>query len=296
MVVVTTGTFAKTEAGKLLSRVTTRIVRAAKFPGVEEMHDLRVATRRFIRLLSALAPCFPRAESKRLRRALKRIMVQAGETRDFDIAIHLINRMELPDSGALIRKIQERREAAAATLAASLERWTERNLAARWRAASVSGNGLKSADNAFRAMPVEVMAQRILPPMVTEHFERGEAAAAKKMPAHKIHSFRIAAKNYRYTLDLFAPLYPNTLPLLIDRLKEIQALLGDINDCATARRIVKKSADDDSVRKSVLSGLRERQKKKTKEFRDQYTAEFSSAAARKQWQNSVRPTGKRRPS
>jgi CHAD domain-containing protein len=138
------------------------------------------------------------------------------------------------------------------------------------------------------------MAKRLLPDMVAEHFHRGEAAVGKKMPAHKIHRFRVAAKNFRYTLDFFAPLYAGTLPLLIDRLKDVQTLLGDINDCATARRIVKEEVTgngDEAVRNDVLSGLKERQRKKIKEFREQYTAEFSSASALTQWQDSVRRIG-----
>jgi CHAD domain-containing protein len=275
MAIVTTGSFAKKTADELLRRVTTRIARATKSQGVEEMHDLRVATRRFTRILSVLAPCFPRGESKRMRRALKRIMVHAGDVRDCDIAIHLITRLELPDSGTLLRQIQKRRDLAATVLAASLHRWTARNLPARWRAALKSDHDVKNADSKFRAVPVETTAKQILPDMMAEHFRRGKAATGRKMPAHKIHRFRIAAKNFRYTLDVFAPLYPHALPPLIDRLKDVQTLLGDINDCATARRIVKEEA----VCKGVLPALKERQQKKTKEFRDQYAAEFSSAPA-----------------
>jgi CHAD domain-containing protein len=294
MALTTTGNFAKKDAEKLLHGVVTQIARAAKSQGVDEMHDLRVVIRRFIRILSALAPCFPRAESKRVRRGFKRIMVQAGDIRDYDIAIHLINRMELPDSGTLLRQIQQRREQLAAVLSASLHRWAVRNLPARWRSALNSDRDIKSGDAGFRAVPVEIMAKRLLPGMVKEHFRRGEAAVGKKMPAHKIHRFRIAAKNFRYTLDFFAPLYEGTLPLLIDRLKDVQTLLGDINDCLTARRIVKEEVTEDGaedVRRDVLSGLKERQRKKTEEFREQYTAEFSSAAARRQWQDSVRRVG-----
>ena len=297
MAIVTTGSFAKKQADELLRRVDTQIVRNMKSQTVDGLHDLRVATRRFNCILSELAPCFPRGESKRMRRGLKRIMVQAGDIRDYDIAIHLINRLELPESGTLLRQIQKPREEAATVLSASLHRWKERNLSARWRAALNSDRDLKSADAAFRAVPAAIMAKRLLPGMVAEHFHRGEAAIGKKMPAHKIHRFRIAAKNFRYTLDFFAPLYSGTLPLLIDRLKDVQSLLGDINDCATARRIVKdETADgDDAVRKDVLSGLKDRQRKKIREFREQYTTEFSSATVLKQWQDSVRriPTARK---
>jgi len=287
MAIATTGSFAKREADELLRRVTVRIAAAAKSQGIDEMHDLRVATRRFIGSLAALPLCFPRGESKRMRRGLKRIMAEAGAVRNYDVAMHVIARLELPQSGGLLRQLQKRRDSAASTLSASLHRWKARDLPARWRAAVNSGRGHRDADADCNASPIQLTAKRILSDMVGEHFRRGEAATAKKTPAHKIHRFRIAAKNFRYTLVFFAPLYADSLATPIDRLKEIQTLLGDINDCATVRRIIKEESDDD-IRKTILSALRKRQRKKIKDFRDQYAAEFSSAAALRQWQETVR--------
>lgn len=291
MPTVTTGSFATSQADNFLRRVNIQIGRAIKSQGVEQMHDLRVAIRRFNRILSALERCFPRAESKRMRRGLKRIMVQAGDVRNYDIAMHLIARIGLPQSGTLMRQFQIRRDLAATVLAPSLHRWTARNLTAAWHAALKADRASRSADVAFRAAPVEVTAKRILPDMVAEHFHRGEAAADGKASAHKIHRFRIAAKNFRYTLDFFAPLVPDRLSTLTDRLKDIQNLLGDINDCAATRRIVKEeitAEGDKAVRRDILSEVKKRQRKKTLEFREQFAAEFSSGSALRQWQDSVR--------
>jgi triphosphatase len=291
MAITTTASFAKQEGDDLLHRVTGEITRSAKSQGVEEMHDLRVAIRRFRRILSALKPCFPRNESKRMRRALKAIMVQAGNVRNYDIATHLITRMELPESGTLLRQLQKRREMAALALSATLHRWTSRNLPAIWRAALKSDRDDHSTDAAFRAVPIEITAKRILPDMVAQHFRRGEAAVNKNMPAHRIHRFRIAAKNFRYTLDFFSPLYADSLSVVNDHLKEVQTLLGDINDCVTVRRIVKDEVtteSDQAVREKVLAGLKKRQRKKISEFRAQFAAEFASASTLRQWQDSIR--------
>jgi len=43
--------------------------------------------------------------------------------------------------------------------------------------------------------------------MAEEYFSCGEEATRDKASAEKLHRFRIAAKNLRYTVDLFAPLY-----------------------------------------------------------------------------------------
>jgi len=289
MAITTTGDFAKEEADELLRRVTSQIARATKSQGIDEMHDLRVAIRRFTRILAVLKPCFPRSESRRMRSGLKRIMLQAGDVRNYDIAVHLITRIELPESGSLVRHYHIVREQAATTLKASLQRWTSRNLSARWRAALKSDRP-RGDDARFCAVPIDITIKRILPDLVAEHFHDGEAAVKKRTPAHKIHRFRIAAKHFRYTLDFFAPFCSQTLSALVDRLKDVQTLLGDINDCATVRRIVKEettSESDKAVRKDILSALKKRQRKKTEEFQEQFAAEFSNASVLRQWQDSV---------
>ena len=74
-----------------------------------------------------------------------------------------------------------------------------------------------------------------------------------------MHRFRIVAKKYRYTLELLEPPSP-----LVERIKRVSALLGDINDCETAAEIVP----------ALGSRLRKRQRKKIEAFRKYWTAEF----------------------
>lgn len=283
----TTGQFAREQGDKLLRSLSTQIVRTIRSPGIDEVHDLRVAIRRFIRILIVLKPCFPRGESRRIRRGLKRIMVQAGAVRDNDIAMRLLTRLALAEASPLVVQFGERRKEPAETLVTSLRRWVERNLPAGWRKALKSGGEPKGADARFCATPVDTVARRILPDMATEHFRRGKDAASDKASVKELHRFRIADKNLRYTLDLFAPLYGDSLLGLLDQLKDVQALLGDINDCATVRRMLSRQNEG----KESLTALKKRQRKKTEQFREYYAAEFSSAATLRQWQDSLRRVG-----
>lgn len=293
----TTGEFATTQGDKLLRSVSTQITRTIRSHGAGEVHDLRVAIRRFMRILVVLKPCFPRGESRRIRRGLKRIMVQAGAVRDHDIALRLLTRMAVSKSGpaglgAIARQFQEKRKEAAETLSTTLRRWVQRNLPASWRKAVVSEGGPKAADARFCAAPVDVLAKRILPAMATEHFRFGKDAAQDRASVGEIHRFRIASKNLRYTLDLFAPLYGTSLPGLLEQLKDIQTLLGDINDCATVRRLLhSQKASRQKEGKEILSALKKRQRRKTEEFQKRYAAEFSSAAMLRQWKDSLRRAG-----
>jgi len=298
--IITIGRFAAEQGDNLLRGVTTQIVRAIKVQGADEMHDLRVAIRRFTRILIVLKPCFPRSESRRIRRGLKQIMTQAGDVRDYDIAMHLIEKTELPQAIALIGLFREKRKEAARLLAASLRRWVKRNLPARWRNARKAEGEPKGADGLFCATPIDVAAKRILPPMIAEHFRSGKIAADERASVHKIHRFRIEAKGLRYTLDFFAPLYGESLAGLANELKDLQSLSGDINDAASARRLLSHYTSQYPKEAKAAGGkefssfLKKRQHKKTEEFREQYGAAFSDASVLRLWKDTVGLTDRAR--
>jgi CHAD domain-containing protein len=54
---------------------------------IEGVHDMRVATRRLRAALEVFAPCFPRAEHKRVLKEVKAIADALGERRDRDVAV-----------------------------------------------------------------------------------------------------------------------------------------------------------------------------------------------------------------
>lgn len=288
--------FATEQGRKLLRNLARPLNRAAHNPGVNEVHDLRVAIRRFLQALAVLKPCFPRAESRRIRRGLRRIMVQAGSVRDHDIALRLLERIAVPESGELTRQFHIAREDGAKTLAATLQRWNQRNLAGAWRKELGASRPRKSDEARFCAAPVKSLATRVLPKMAAEHFLHGKEAVREDAPVREIHAFRIAAKNLRYTLELFAPLYGTSLAAATGQLREMQALLGGINDCAVVRRMV--SRQQSGARKAVLSALKKRQRAKVERFRTQYRDEFSTSGTLRLWKAAFRRglTGKRRPS
>lgn len=285
MLVSTTGRFAAKYGDKLLDAVTIQIDRTLRSPGIDEMHDLRVAIRRFTRILAIMKPCFPRIESRRLRRGLKRIMEQAGTVRDYDIAMQLLSTLEISAAPGL----RERRDQAALILTTSLRRWTQRDLPANWRHARKSEGDYKAVDASFRARPIDTAAQSILPAMAKEHFRTGKGAAHKDASAEDLHQFRISGKHLRYTLDFFAPLYGASVNGLMDQLKEVQTLLGDVNDCATVQRLLRRLHS--SGMKENLSALKKRQRRKMEQFRKHFAPEFSSAATLGRWQESLRKTG-----
>jgi CHAD domain-containing protein len=232
-----------------------------------------------MRVLVVLKPCFPRSESRKIRQGLKKIMLRAGSVRDRDIALRLLAKQTPSASGPLARLFRTERAEAAKALTLSLKRWVRRNSSARWRSALEAGGA-----ESFRASPVEITAQRMLPRMAKEYFRSGKEATRDKAPAEELHRFRIAAKNLRYTLDLYAPLYGDSLNGLRQQLKGVQTLLGGINDCATVRRMASRHARSEEI----LAALKKRQRRKTAQFRQHWAAAFSSGAAAARWAECLR--------
>ena len=113
----TTSRFATEQAQRLLGRLAFQIARTIRSHGAAEVHRLRVAIRRFVRVLEVLKPCFPRGESRKIRRVLKKIRVRAGIVRDHDIALRLLRKLVPSGSGLPLRDLRSAREEACRALA-----------------------------------------------------------------------------------------------------------------------------------------------------------------------------------
>jgi hypothetical protein len=77
------------------------------------------------------------------------------------------------------------------------------------------------------------------------------------------------SKKFRYSLEVFAPLYGPALNRWLESMKGIQTLLGDINDCVTVAHMLADSKGD-----GVLRWLKKRQRRKVEEFCRRWQAEF----------------------
>jgi CHAD domain-containing protein len=80
--------------------------------------------------------------------------------------------------------------------------------------------------------------QALLPDLVEEYFTAGRHAMNPKRTWRDMHKFRLATKRFRYTLELFRPVYADELEARLDSVRKIQQFLGDINDAATMREVL----------------------------------------------------------
>jgi len=85
-----------------------------------------------------------------------------------------------------------------------------------------------------------VNAALVLPALAESFLANGDKAARAQTSDAKLHAFRLNAKEFRYTLEAFRPLYGPAMDRHIANVRRVQTVLGDVNDCrATADLLVR---------------------------------------------------------
>jgi CHAD domain-containing protein len=127
-------------------------------------------------------------------------------------------------------------------------------------------------------------ARRKLPGLVREYFAEGRALAAGKASAAAFHRFRLRTKRLRYTLELFRPCYGPGLDRRLQALHQVQQLLGELNDCAAARRIVDGLLPPRAPQRLRLHRMLEaRARQKMAGFRAYWTGHLDAAGQEHAW-------------
>jgi CHAD domain-containing protein len=118
-------------------------------------------------------------------------------------------------------------------------------------------------------------AKKALPKLVQKYFAAGRKAADGERSPDQLHRFRIATKKFRYTLELFEPVYGSSLERHIDSLREIQSILGKLNDHHTLRPLLKGD-------KQVKAKLDEGMEKHLGQFHEKWK-DFDADGELKRW-------------
>jgi CHAD domain-containing protein len=223
-------TFAR---GRRLRAEIRRAMRAPEDAGAT--HDLRVAIRRFTQCLRTFEQFLNRKHAGKVRRRLRKLMDASGAARNVDIAFDVLDAAGFR-SPPLLRSLRKERVRRQDDLVHRLERWRrQKRFAGITRGLRFRGthmglwNGASgAAENAYRA----------LPPLAADLFASGEKAADAGSTHQDLHKFRVEAKRFRYTLELFRPIYGADLDSKISLLRKLQEKLGGINDCVTSLTLV----------------------------------------------------------
>jgi CHAD domain-containing protein len=125
-------------------------------------------------------------------------------------------------------------------------------------------------------------ARRQLPRLVRAYFAQVRTfLAADPLPA-ELHIIRLASKRLRYTLELFRPCYGPGLATRLASLQRLQHVLGEVNDCAAAKRLLTLLVPVSPTRSRVDRFLARRAAAKATAVRKEWREAFD-APGREYW-------------
>ncbi len=183
-----------------------------KEPGVrsggdeEDLHDMRVASRRLRAAAEVFEPIFPAAEFARASRDLRALTRALGTAREWDVHVAALARETERAKGDGERaaleyargRIAGRRARERARMLAALDRLDIGRLEAALRAVLEAANG---AEAGWRAL-----AAKVLPERIDEAWGDIAAARATHDPV-ALHENRNAKKKLRYALEILEPFF-----------------------------------------------------------------------------------------
>ncbi|REJ94817.1 MAG: CHAD domain-containing protein [Planctomycetota bacterium] len=209
----------------------------------EDVHKLRIATRRVDAFLRTFAVVTPRRRARKLSRELRRVRRAAGDVRNLDVLIERTAPESTDHDGStegdwVVAQLRRRRDRAARRLSKTLRSIHSKRFRGqlarlkkrlRWR-----GSGSEPSIASAAA------------PLIRPEVDRFLAATSCDLSdISRLHRMRLRGKRLRYSLELLVALLPQDerLGRLKAALKQMQEQLGDLNDRATAIEILRQVRD-----------------------------------------------------
>jgi CHAD domain-containing protein len=207
----------------------------------ECLHRMRVASRRLRNALSLFGGCFPEEERKRWEKEARNVGRALGEARDADVQAasvaalvkNLGDRRLRPGAERLLLRLKQRRERLQPKVLRALDELEEselkngfpealRGLSARMRlSVPEPAEGMKTVRDAA----VELLVRRAV------ELEAFQPVADHPERVEELHAMRVAVKRLRYTLEIFRSLFDGETEPVLETLKKLQDLLGEVHDC-----------------------------------------------------------------
>ena len=227
----------------------------------EFLHDYRVAVRRTRSVLRQMPGVFPDRVMERFSRQFASLAQATGESRDMDVYLMALDRLEAdfpPSLQGSLGPLRELIRAHAVSAHESLNHYLGssacRRLMARWEAFLAKPCPRRPvAENALR--PVGELASHRIWKLYRRLLKEG-AAITEASPADALHELRKTAKKLRYMMDQFHDLYASErMASLIRSLKSLQSLLGDYQDSDVQIKRLEAFADELYQRGAPVSCL-----------------------------------------
>jgi|GEM_PF-4042932 len=225
-----------------LSLMRGQLLAARSNPGAREIHDLRVATRRTTEIFAILALTgdMPASEARSCIRRLRTLRRTAGNIRDADVSLEKL-KLQLaaphPQQIALCRRLARRLTQQRCSAIQRLQ--NELNAASSDRVLHRWIDHARSMHLHLDPLRIQTAIKKRLA-FHQKRFARRSRLAQKDSHPHHIHKARIAAKQWRYLLELIHDIHAAPTPALaaaVRRLKGFQKVAGDLQDAVSFRTL-----------------------------------------------------------
>ncbi len=222
---------------KFLLTIEAQIEGVEKSEDIEYVHKMRVTSRRIRAAMPIFKECFPKKRYKKWLNEIKKVTQFLGNARDLDVQIEVIR--------DYIKQLQPTEDKS------GLETLLERHIDQRTHLQSSVINGLQELEKSKVLQQITNYCQQIMKEATgtffnlfvvrekafwqisskLDEFLAMEEFVHKENEILKHHEMRIRAKWLRYTMETFAPLYPEELSEEIEMIKNFQDTLGEMHDC-----------------------------------------------------------------
>jgi triphosphatase len=206
----------------------------------EELHDMRVATRRLRAAMDIFSAALP-SRAGAVREELRWIATDLGAVRDLDVQLQDMTEMAKwsegwagADHGAALGHLrtllEAQRDEARRTLLDALD-------STRWERLTAALLALARQGPSRRVAGARTPAAIAVPRLLEErhHAMRSAAKRARRTGiAHDFHRVRIRGKRLRYLLEFTSPLYGQPALSFVKRLTQLQDTLGNMQDAEVA--------------------------------------------------------------
>ncbi|OGH62058.1 MAG: hypothetical protein A3G34_13595 [Candidatus Lindowbacteria bacterium RIFCSPLOWO2_12_FULL_62_27] len=204
-----------------------RLPRALEGTDPEDVHKLRVASRRLRESLRILDRLAPDKGLRRWQRTVRRITREAGSVRELDVALWFLRSSQSPLPGAVRGAA---RKAVEPALLVRLDR-VRRRFRRALTPSPLRGFRLPAGKGPTR--PSKNWDSILARLMVEERFRQARRRYGRirgSGDVRRMHRFRISVKKLRYTVELLSPYLPLVWRDRLDRIKKLQSVLGGLHD------------------------------------------------------------------
>lgn len=250
-------------ASEILSRYLKHFLRERKAvcrqEGIESLHRMRVASRRLRAALSVFRDILPQENVKKWRHKIRRIGRLLGQARQLDIQIRFLEKAGRDLKGTshtaniriMIRLLEKRRRGIQKQIkpALSAAKMKKQFSWLKYCIDDLKAVKDSKAGAAFSAHRSSMISKRVNRVFSFRSYVH-EPACLKEL-----HLLRIAAKNLRYTLEIFQPWYGAKIDRFIRSSRDIQDVLGDFRELDVLVEFLSEVGrlrrQDDSFRETV---------------------------------------------